>query len=99
MLGGTKTQAQDRNDEAPDFERGSDPIEWPSEDHADGEHADFGADLGDAEMDAGPAGAAQIEAPILELTPTKPDRFPYLSYILLFLVTAAASAAVVLAIA
>jgi hypothetical protein len=92
MLGGTKTQAQDRNDEAPDFERGSDPIDWPSEDHADGEHADFGAD-------SGPAGAAQIEAPILELTPTKPDRFPYLSYILLFLVTAAASAAVVLAIA
>lgn len=97
MLGGTKTQAQNRNDEAPDFERGPGPIEWPPEDLADGEDADFSAELGDADMDAAPT--PQIEAPILELTPTKPDRFPYLSYILLFLVTAAASAAVVLAFA
>ena len=97
MLGGTKTQAQNRNDEAPDFERGPGPIEWPPEDLADGEDADFGVDLGDAEMDADPASAPQIEAPLLELAQTKPDRFPYLSYILLFLVTAAASAAVVLA--
>jgi hypothetical protein len=99
MLGRTKTQAQDRNDEASDFERGPDPIEWPPEDHTDGEHADFAADHDHPENDAGPASAPQIEAPILELTPTKPDRFPYLSYFLLFLVTAAASAAVVLAIA
>lgn len=99
MLGGTKTQAQDRNDEAPDFERGTHPIEWPPEDHADGEDADFGAELGDAEMDATPSSPPQIEAPLLELAETEPDRFPYLSYILLFLVTAAASAAVVLAFA
>ena len=99
MLGGTKTQAQDRNDEAPDFERGPGPTESPPRDYADGADADFGADQDHPENDAGPASAPQIEAPILELTPTTPDRFPYLSYILLFLVTAAASAAVVLAFA
>jgi len=97
MFDGPKTQAEARNDEASDFESGPGPTEWPLRDHADGEDADFGADLGDAEMDAAPASAPQIEAPLLELAQTKPDRLPYLSYILLFLVTAAVSAAVVLA--
>jgi hypothetical protein len=99
MFDGPKTQAEARNDEATDFESGPAATEWPPRDYPEGEAAGFGADLGDAEMGADPASAPQIEAPILELTQTKPDRFPYLSYILLFLITAAASAAVVLVIA
>jgi hypothetical protein len=93
MFDGAKTQAEAGRAEAFDPESGPGPINWPPEDDVDGGDADFGAGL----VDADPAGAPEIDAPLLELARTKPEGIPYFSYALLFLVAAAASALVVLA--